>query len=144
MQIDTNPLCNRFQPTAPYLLRMALFGLFLMCFAMTGLGRAEPNGEAEAAIQHLLDYVRQSDLVFVRNSDEHDSSEAAKHISEKYAHFRDEIATPEEFIQLCASKSLLTGKAYVVIDKQGREIATRDWLLTELAAYNTRNDQANQ
>ena len=144
MQSDHNLTDNRYQPPASYLLRIGFLGLLLVCLTMTGVSRAEPNDEAETPIQHLLNYVRQSDLVFVRNSSDHDSTEAAKHISEKYAHFKDDIVTPEEFIELCASKSLLTGKVYLVIDKQGREFATRDWLLTELAAYRIRNGKVDQ
>lgn len=144
MQTEHNLPGNRYQPPAPVLSRFGAIALLLVCLTMTGLSQAEPNDEAETAIQHLLNYVRQSDLVFVRNSSDHDSTEAAKHISEKYAHFKDDIVTPEEFIELCASKSLLTGKVYLVIDNQGREIATRDWLLAELAAYRTRNGKVDQ
>ena len=37
--------------------------------------------------------------------------EAAEHINKKYRHFRDDIDTPEKFIELCATGSLMTGKA---------------------------------
>lgn len=144
MKTDGDLSNDRCQPHAPFLSRIGAITLLLVCLAVTGSSRAGPSDEAEVAIQHLLNHVRRSDLVFVRNFNNHSSAEAAEHISEKYDHFREKIATPEDFIDLCASKSLLTGKAYLLVDERGREVATRDWLLIELAAYRIRNSQVGE
>jgi len=40
----------------------------------------------------------------------HSGKEAAEHIRKKYAHFKDQIATAEDFIALSATKSELSGK----------------------------------
>ncbi len=137
------PVC-RVQRPASFLLWIGSVALLLVCLTMTGPIRADPSDDTEAAIQHLLSYVRQSGLVFVRNFNNYDSEEAARHISKKYSYFREKIVTPEDFVELCASKSLLTGKAYLVIDDQEQELPTRDWLLIELAAYRTRNGQVDE
>ncbi len=134
----------RVQPLASFLLWSGLVSLLLVCLTMTGPIRADPSNDTEAAIQHLLSYVRQSGLVFVRNFNNYTSEEAAQHISKKYSHFREKIVTPEDFVELCASKSLLTGKAYLVIDDQEQKLPTRDWLLIELAVYRTRNGQVGE
>ncbi len=144
MQADSYLPGYRVQPPASFLLRIGPVALLLVGLTMTGLTRADPSDNTEAAIQHLLSYVRQSGLVFVRNFNTYTSEEAARHISKKYSHFREEIVTPEDFVELCATKSLLTGKAYLVIDDQEQELTTRDWLLIELAAYRTRNGQVGE
>jgi len=118
--------------------------LFALVLLLTGLAvgkpaTATPNANDSRTIQYLLEYVRESNLTFRRNFSSHTSEEAASHIQEKYQHFQDEIESPEDFIALCASKSLMTGRYYLIIDEQGRELRTRDWLMKALTSY--RNGQ---
>jgi len=119
-----------------------LFALVLL-LASLAIGTpaiATPDANDARTIQYLLGYVRQSNLTFRRNFSSHTSEEAASHIQEKYHHFRDEIASPEDFIDMCASKSLMTGRYYLIIDEQGHETRTRDWLMKALNNYrNERN-----
>ena len=56
-------------------------------------------------------------------------------MNRKYQHTRGDIETPDEFIELCATKSLLSGKPYLVVAAEGKEQRTSDWLRAELAAY---------
>lgn len=101
------------------------------------------GGQTESVdktIQYLLEYVAGSDLTFIRNSGQYSAREASEHMQKKYAHFRDEIKTPEEFIELCATRSLLSGKPYRVINKQGETLQTGEWLTTGLNQY--RNSRA--
>ena len=114
--------------------------LLLAGLAMNTPAIATPNVIDTKTIQYLLEYVRESNLTFVRNFSDHTSADAASHIQKKYRHFQDKIKTPEEFIELCASKSLMTGRTYRVIDEQGHELQTRDWLMHALTAY--RNEQS--
>ena len=98
-----------------------------------------PQSESTAAIEYLLASVAGSELQFVRNGKTHSGPEAVKHMRRKYEHFADRIHSPEEFIELAATKSILSGKAYTVRSKDG-EIPTAAWLLTVLAEYrDTRN-----
>ena len=57
----------------------------------------------------------------------------------KYRHFRQDIETAEDFIERCASRSLLSGKPYLVINEQGEQIRTSEWLKAELLSYRSRN-----
>ncbi len=107
--------------------------LFLLLFV--SVVYSQPNSKAEQTIQHLLNRVSNSSLIFVRNNQQHSARDAAEHINSKYQHFKDDIKTPEDFIDKCASKSLLSGRYYQVIDKLGNTIRTRDWLMAELVAY---------
>ena len=61
--------------------------------------------------------------------------EAAAHMQRKYEHFKDEIKTPEDFIRLTATKSLMTGKLYYVRLKDGEKLTSEAWLLQALEAY---------
>ena len=108
---------------------------FAVLLLAAGPASSHPSGQAEQAIQHLIAYVSGSDLRFVRNASEYTPPEAAAHMDKKYRHFRDDIETADDFIELCATQSLLSGKPYLVIDRQGREHRTSDWLRAELAAW---------
>ncbi len=112
-----------------------LTGLIALSLTLFSPVYAKPNADDSLTIEYLIDYVSQSDMIFVRNFGKHEPKRAAKHIRDKYDHFYDEIDSPEKFIELCATKSLLTGRDYRVIDPQGIEIKTSDWLLDVLSAY---------
>jgi hypothetical protein len=80
-------------------------------------------------------------VVFVRNFSKYKSDRAASHIRKKYEHFLEDIDSPEEFIELCASKSLMTGSEYNIVDPEGVSINSRDWLLGELDSYRSNASQ---
>lgn len=87
-----------------------------------------------AEIDHLLDFIAASPCAFIRNDTEYTAAEAVAHIKDKYAHFHDRIATAEDFIDLAASKSLMSGQPYLVRCGAAPELAG-DWLRQELAAF---------
>ena len=85
-------------------------------------------------IDHLLNFIKTSDCIFIRNSSRHDSEEAVKHIEKKYNYLKKRIKSTEDFIQGAATKSSLSGKPYMIICN-GREMITADWLRAELKRY---------
>jgi hypothetical protein len=91
--------------------------------------------DLEPTIIYLLAYVKNADVVFIRNNREHTPEEAAAHMRRKYEHFKDQIKTPEDFILLAGAKSLMTGKAYQVRMKDGKTMLTQKWLEDALAKY---------
>ncbi|MEO5702501.1 MAG: DUF5329 family protein [Gammaproteobacteria bacterium] len=98
------------------------------------------SGEAQAAenlqktIKHLLAVVANSNHTFIRNGEAHTGKEAAQHMQAKYKHFKHKIKTPEDFIRLAASKSIMSGRPYLV--KIGsKEIRADRWLLSVLEEY---------
>ena len=121
--------------------KLFLTGVALSVFLLLtpGQSRGEPTARIDQAIQHLMAYVAGSDLTFIRNAERHTSIDAAEHMNKKYQHFKDDIETPEDFIELCATESLLSGDPYLIIDAQGNEIRTSDWLRTELDIYRARD-----
>ena len=88
-----------------------------------------------AAINYLLSFVENSDCTFIRNNRAHTAKEAVVHMQRKYDYFKDEIKTPEDFIRLAASKSLMSGRTYMVRTKDGKLIKSETWLLEALADY---------
>jgi len=109
--------------------------LLLTSLAASADGPGQPSENSELAIQFLLKHVTESGLIFIRNSERHDAAYAAEHMNNKYEYFRDKIKTPEDFIQRCASKSLMSGKPYLVVLENGEEVRTDDWLLRALTGY---------
>ena len=95
----------------------------------------EAGESLEQTINYLLDYVVKSEATFIRNGQTHTPQEAVSHIKAKYEHFKNEIKTPEDFIRLAASKSLLTGKPYLVRTPDGRETHLDVWLTDALKEY---------
>jgi len=93
---------------------------------------AEPLDES---IKFLLDYIAKSNATFIRNGQKHTPPEAASHIKAKYEHFKSEIKTPEDFIRLSASKSLLTGQPYLVRTVDGKEMHLDAWLTEALKKH---------
>jgi hypothetical protein len=92
----------------------------------------------EQTIDYLFHYVETSKATFIRNGAEHTPAEAASHIKAKYEHFKNQIKTPEDFIRLSASKSLLTGKPYLVRTSDGKETQLDAWLTEALKAHRAR------
>jgi FPC/CPF motif-containing protein YcgG len=60
----------------------------------------------------------------------------------KYEHYQDDIGSAEDFIRLCATRSLMSGKPYTLVDEDGRELATGDWLSRELLEYRSKSAAA--
>lgn len=104
---------------------------------------AAPQANTGETIHYLIEYIRDSNVTFVRNFSDHTSAEAAEHVEKKYRHFEDKIDTPEEFIELCASKSLITGSAYSIIDERGKRLPSREWLMNALNAYRNGDGQTS-
>ena len=100
----------------------------------------EPGSQrenAEKTIAYLIDQVAKSHLTFTRNGTEYSSQEAADHIRKKYEYFKSRIKTPEDFIHVCASKSLVSGKPYLVSTTQGK-IPMEEWLGEMLIEHGNR------
>ena len=108
---------------------------FSLLILIASIAFASPAKSAESldqTISYLIDYVANSKATFIRNGASHTPAEAAEHIKTKYAHFKKDIKTPEDFIRLSASKSLLSGKPYLVRLPDGKEMHLDAWLTDAL------------
>jgi len=86
-------------------------------------------------INHLLNYVKTTQCVYVRNGDKHDGPDAMNHIKRKYDYFEDEIHSAEDFVRLSATKSTMSGKKYHIKCPGEPEVESGRWMLDELAHY---------
>jgi hypothetical protein len=120
---------------------------YLLALLLTLMGSAplpearattqQPPADIEATVRYLIDVVATSEYTFLRNSTRYSGAEAAEHMQRKYQHFRDKIHTVDDFIELAASRSLLSGKPYLVIDSAGTSKPTSQWLQQVLSDYCT-------
>ena len=111
-----------------------LIYLLLGCTIALGETAADRQKSADS-INYLLAFVERSDCTFIRNDTPHTAKEAAGHMRRKYDHFKDEIKTAEDFIRLSATKSLISGKPYMVKTKTGLLMKSETWLLKALESY---------
>ena len=101
------------------LIAIAVFlGITMSC-------RAEPTAEIEALIQIVRSL---EGATFMRNGGEYTSMEAADHLKLKWTKQGDKVHTAEDFIELCATKSIMSGAAYRIRFADGHEEASADFL----------------
>ncbi|VAW88370.1 Oligopeptide ABC transporter, periplasmic oligopeptide-binding protein OppA (TC 3.A.1.5.1) [hydrothermal vent metagenome] len=96
---------------------------------------AEVPAEQRHEVEHLLNFIASTTCIIDRNGSLHNGPEALVHIKRKYAYYRDDISSTEQFIALSASQSTFSGKAYTVRCGRGEVETTREWLLGELGEY---------
>ena len=101
--------------------------LLFSCFIAHGGETCSQRENTEKVIAYLIDQVAISHLTFTRNGTEYSSQEAAGHIRNKYEYFKSRIESPEDFIHVCASKSLESGTPYLVSTAQGK-VPVEKWL----------------
>jgi Family of unknown function (DUF5329) len=95
------------------------------------------SSPAVAEIKYLLAAVGASGCEFFRNGTWHDAHQAQAHLSEKYQWLRgrDRIRTAEDFIELAATRSSLSGQAYAVRCAGLEPVSSNDWLTEQLHRY---------
>ncbi|MEN9490874.1 MAG: hypothetical protein RJA63_1323 [Pseudomonadota bacterium] len=94
---------------------------------------ATPTNTEDALIETLIQRVAaMTSLTFIRNGATATSTEAANHMRDKYAYFRREIVTAEDFIRLCGTRSEVTLQPYRVRRQDGSEQLTAEVLGAEL------------
>ena len=93
--------------------------------------RAEPQMKAE--IDSLLSIIKQSECEFERNGKRYQPAEAVEHIMKKYDYYEDDINNAEKFIELAASKSMLSSKSYLIHCPNQASMTSKSWLLDQLS-----------
>ncbi|ATC96775.1 hypothetical protein PTUN_b0378 [Pseudoalteromonas tunicata] len=86
-------------------------------------------------INHLLGFVASTHCQYERNGEYHLGPKALAHIEKKYAYYKKEIKTAEDFIALSATKSSMSGREYLVHCPNQTVIPSKTWLLMELKAF---------
>ncbi|MBW1859597.1 MAG: DUF5329 family protein, partial [Deltaproteobacteria bacterium] len=102
--------------------------IILLASVSICLQSATASEDLDSTINYLLEYVTNSDVVFIRNNQDHTGEEASIHMRKKYEHFKEQVKTPEDFIRLAGTKSFLSGTPYQVRMKDGTTLLTHKWL----------------
>jgi hypothetical protein len=72
---------------------------------------------------------------FIRNGTEHDGKEAVAHLQMKLLKAGSMVQTADDFIRLCASKSIITGKPYMIRLSDGKTIKSEEYFREKLKEY---------
>ena len=89
---------------------------------------------AKEEITHLLEYMEESDCIFIRNGREYNGKRARQHMERKYNYAKGAILSSDSFIENIATRSSISGALYKVRCKDG-EISCADWLRAELKRF---------
>jgi len=104
----------------------------------SSLYQGMPNHSGDAAaferakISYLIDRVRQSSNVFIRNGELHTPQKAAAHLFHKYLVAYDSVKSANFFVTYVASSSSLSGKLYLMKTPDGKVYPVLDIFLNEL------------
>ncbi|MDP4686304.1 MAG: DUF5329 domain-containing protein [Salibacteraceae bacterium] len=121
-----------------FILITSLFAGFVL------VSKTEANSISEQAeIQQALSEKAKIELLiksisdlkgasFIRNGSSHSAKEAAEHLKKKWEYAEDDIETAAQFIEKLASKSSISGKAYIIRLADGTDIMARVFLVNEL------------
>jgi hypothetical protein len=74
---------------------------------------------------------------FIRNGSEYDGKEAAEHLRMKLQNAGGKVQTADDFIRLCASKSFLSGKPYMIRSSDGKTRKSEEYFREKLKQYNS-------
>jgi hypothetical protein len=94
---------------------------------------AAPNPVEARKIEQLIGAVeRLGNAQFIRNGAAYDAKKAADHLRLKLREAGDRVESAEDFIDLCASRSSLSGKPYEIVFDDGRRITSEAFLRGKL------------
>jgi hypothetical protein len=115
----------------PHLHRALL--LLLCCGFISTLQALDSPAKEE--VTHLLEAVSKSEARFIRNGTEYSSAEGAEHLKYKLGQAGDRVKTAEDFIEGIGTKSYLSGKPYLMKNKDGTTTEVGPWLTKVLEEY---------
>jgi hypothetical protein len=97
------------------------------------------GSDMQNEIDYLLKFIENTECQYERNGKIHSGKDTVEHIKKKYNYFKYEVDKTEKFIELSATKSIMSGKYYMVHCKGNPAINTQEWLLQELKNYRSKN-----
>ena len=114
------------------MLRLRYF-LLICLFATAAAAAPLPSG-AKAEIDGLLSRLEASGCQFYRNGAWHNAADAKSHLLTKLKYLEDRgaVQSAEQFIELAASTSSVTGQAYLVKCGSGAAVPSSAWLQSQL------------
>jgi hypothetical protein len=116
---------------------MRIFLLLLAILISSTSYAADSEDIMEKEIQHLFDYLKDSDCEFNRNGKWYTVKAAVEHINIKFQYLikKGLINSTEQFIDRAASKSSMSGKPYVVKCGESEPVKSSVWFKRELTSF---------
>lgn len=90
-------------------------------------------------IRDMYNFIHCSDVVYIRNGREYSVDAAINHIKRKHKRFHKKIKSTEDWIKYCATKSIMSGRYYMVRDGNIK-MRCCDWLLKNLKKYRIKKE----
>ena len=110
---------------------------FVVLALFSGVVKAQDTDE-KRKIDFLISSIENiKGAKFIRNGTEHDGKEAADHLRSKLKRAGGKVQTAEDFIRLCASKSFISGKPYMIRTSDGETINSEQYFREKLKEYNS-------
>jgi hypothetical protein len=108
-----------------------------LLFASWPQAFAQASADAQTEINYLLNFVEISGCEFYRNGSWYTSEQAQEHLRTKFEYLlaRNRIHTAEDFIQLAATKSSMSGKPYQIRCGECAPGAASNWLTGVLLRF---------
>jgi len=102
---------------------------------MAVLGYADDLLEA-AKIRYLIASVEAlQEAAFIRNGHEYNARKASNHLRFKLKAMGSKVKTAEDFIEICASKSSMTGESYLIRFGDGSIVKSELFFKDKLKAF---------
>jgi hypothetical protein len=100
------------------------------------VGAQDQDNIEKKKIEFLISSVENLEgAKFIRNGTEYDGKKAAEHLRMKLQHAL--VQTADDFIRLCASKSSVTGKPYMIRFSDGKTIKSEEYFRDKLKEYSS-------
>jgi hypothetical protein len=112
-------------------MRIKLF--FILWLLLSDMAYSNIDKKQQKEINFLISHVNNSECIFNRNGIDYKGSEAVTHIIRKYDYYKNKIKTTEDFIELAATKSEISGRHYTVKCKNSEIQELGKWLLKALS-----------
>ena len=118
-------------------MKSILITSFAILALFSGVVIAQDNVEKKK-IDYLLSSIENNEgAKFIRNGTEHNGKEAAGHLRMKLRKAGGKVQTADDFIRLCASKSIISGKPYMVRSSDGKTINSEQYYREKLKEYHS-------
>ncbi|WP_440224796.1 DUF5329 family protein [Dokdonella sp. MW10] len=107
---------------------------FLLLLLPVAAVAQHPPPEAVREIEQLFTALQDSGCRFFRNGSGYDADKATAHLRRKYEHLvrKGLVTSAEVFIDLAASKSSMSGEAYLVRCGDAEPVPGASWFLDRL------------
>ena len=110
---------------------------FVVLALFSGVVKAQDDIEKKK-IDFLISSVENiKGAKFIRNGTGQNGKEAAEHLRSKLKSAGGKVQTADDFIRLCASKSFISGKPYMIRSSDGKTVNSEQYFRKKLKEYNS-------